>query len=187
MNNLQLLLAVHGMFMVIGWALLVPLGVYIAVFERKRITNWFSLHRAILFAAAGSVSIGFIIASSTVQHHFNKPHKILGLALYIWLLAQVLLGMIVHELRDPDRKQRPWWNQLHRISGTALLFGGLINTGWGIYDHPATTPTASIAYGLWVFSLASIFAWAGLHHDIELQQEGGHLAPLNVPMLIHKT
>src|SRR5690606_5352034 len=73
-------LKTHGIFMFVAWFLIIPatgLLVMIAHYFEKY-PWWFNVHRIFNTIAMLLVLVGFFIAVSVTESHFDSLHKILG-------------------------------------------------------------------------------------------------------------
>jgi hypothetical protein len=161
------LLSTHGALMFLGWAVVMPVGIYVAAFERNKLENWLQVHQAIMVSAAGCILIAYIIALSVVSGHFKQTHQMIGHALFAWLVVQAAVGFTIRRLHERQRMPRRWYDNLHRISGALLQVSALVNIGFGLRDHPWANQTIGIAYGLYCFSIIVVFLWAFMHRDFE--------------------
>lgn len=111
--------------MIVAWMLVAPLGIMVARFGRTMF-SWFSAHRAVQLFAFLLIFIGFISAIAAVQiesgRHFTFSHNQLGLAMFVLVLLQILLGAGAHALKSRTGK---------RFVGFAHIPLGLILFGEG--------------------------------------------------------
>lgn len=95
-------------FMVVGWMLIAPLGILIARYGRTMF-KWFPVHRGMQFTAFLLIFIAFFLAIAAVGMeggpHFAYTHNKVGLALFILLIVQVLLGVASHTYRGKTGKR----------------------------------------------------------------------------------
>ncbi|SPC68102.1 uncharacterized protein UHOD_08983 [Ustilago sp. UG-2017b] len=98
----------HMVFMIVAWFLLVPAGILIGRYGRTMF-KWFPVHRAVMATAFLFVLIGFIIivaqTSSSGGEHFDSTHARAGLAIFIIMILQSLLGVLGHKTKrfNPSR------------------------------------------------------------------------------------
>lgn len=111
------------MLMVLAWMLFFPLGIFLARFGRA-LFPWFSAHRGVQLFGFFLVFIAFFLVIAAVSiadgSHFSNTHGKLGLALFMLLIAQVLLGFLAHDVRARTKKR--FVGFLHIPLGL-LLFG----------------------------------------------------------------
>lgn len=112
----------------------------------------------VLSVAAGT------IAYIHCEHHFNKPHKIIGPILTGLLILQAIGGTVIHALRDPMRTRKPWYNQVHRIMGPLIWLGALVNISLGILDHGQLPWWIWLIGGGWLLILMAVFIRAEYWH-----------------------
>lgn len=92
----------HMVFMLLAWLILVPAAVLTARFGRT-LFKWFPAHRGLALAAFVSVTIGFFLAVGGIARappkHFSAKHMKVGLAIYILMFVQLVLGQTGHLVR----------------------------------------------------------------------------------------
>lgn len=147
-----LLVSIHGACMAVSWGLLLPMGVFIAHFERKNTRRvcgkpvWFGYHR--LLQASGVVVqlVGFVAIFVHTQNtrggseagHFAEPHKIhkvIGLSVAITGVLQPLNAVFrphVEPGEEPSLLRRVW-SRCHRSLGYGAVIGGFVNVCIGVY------------------------------------------------------
>jgi len=164
-------IAAHGILMFIAWGVLLPSGAYIARYCRRYFgPKWFIHHRNIMISAAICTIIGASLGIIACESHFNKVHKIFGPILNILLIAQGILGYVIHVIghshgRSPSTQERTtkgkeWYRQVHRYFGPMLMLGGFANMMIGIFDHPKMTITFPILLGAYISSILIVFGVA---------------------------
>lgn len=92
----------HMTFMLIAWLLLVPAAILVARYGRL-FFKWFPTHRGLQLAAFVAVTIGFFVAVGALADagfsHFTAKHMKVGLAIYILMFVQLVLGQTGHVIR----------------------------------------------------------------------------------------
>jgi len=94
----------HGIFMSVGFLILLPLGIFIARFSRTipfLQNKWFTAHWVVQFVIASPIifagwAIGYQHVQSEGGGHFRDRHTRIGLALLVLYLVQLLWGVIIH-------------------------------------------------------------------------------------------
>ncbi|XP_047968129.1 ubiquitin carboxyl-terminal hydrolase 5-like isoform X2 [Salvia hispanica] len=123
---------IHGLLNMLGWGILIPIGVMVARYMRKWDPLWFYMH-------AVTQSIGFILGLIGVMCGFvldgrlsaDVPiHKALGIVIISFGCLQVLALLI---RPDKSSKVRKYWNWYHFGVGRALVFLAVINVFYGIH------------------------------------------------------
>ena len=81
MNKVDRILIAHGIFCVIGFLFLLPLGALVARYFRTSTSSWFKAHRVIQGFVAGPVIIvGFALGVSSIVEdggdHFDSTHTV---------------------------------------------------------------------------------------------------------------
>ncbi|CEH18086.1 Predicted membrane protein, contains DoH and Cytochrome b-561/ferric reductase transmembrane domains [Ceraceosorus bombacis] len=144
----------HMMFMVLGWMLLVPLGAFIGRFGRTMF-KWFPYHSAVQSLAVVFVIIGFALGVYNYRQRgtpqWTLLHHKLGLALFILILIQAILGATTHEIRK--RTGFRWIGFFH-------IFNGVVMFGLAVWN-------ISEGFKLWTWQPGNaprivIWVWAGV-------------------------
>ncbi|XP_031558496.1 cytochrome b561 and DOMON domain-containing protein At3g07570-like [Actinia tenebrosa] len=142
------LIMLHGIFMFIGWGVLLQLGAFLARYYRHKDPWWFKMHRALqvvglLFTIAG-LACGIV---SVPFGHLKFAHSIIGLVVMIVGLLQPLNALFrPHKFPDGSRTiKRIIWEWYHKLAGRAALILALINISLGVFL--AVMPT--VAWALW--------------------------------------
>ncbi|GLJ21524.1 hypothetical protein SUGI_0398330 [Cryptomeria japonica] len=136
----------HGVLGLIGWGILLPLGVIIARHFRQWDPAWFYLH--IGFQMAGfilgiaGISLGFKLSNRLSTD--VDTHKAIG----IIMLAIGALQVAALFIRpQKDSKIRKYWNWYHHWFGRILLILGIANIFYGI-DLANAGSSWNIGYGI---------------------------------------
>lgn len=153
-KNTTRIFLVHMIFMILGWQLLIPIGVLLARYGRTFFT-WFPYHRIVMLAGFLFIFIAFFLAVSGVglqsKDHFSNTHEKLGLSLFILIVVQVLLGASSHELKK--RKGLRYIGFVHIPFGLILYALSV----WNIHEGFSVWQWDPPAYASYI-----IYAWAGL-------------------------
>ena len=96
-NNL---IIAHMVMMIVAWFILVPAAILIGRFGRTFFT-WFPVHRNIQMVAFLFVLIGIILIIAEVgsSEHFTSTHAKVGLAVFILMFVQAVLGAVGHKFK----------------------------------------------------------------------------------------
>ena len=151
------LIMLHGVFMIIGWGILLQGGAFIARYFRYKDPLWFHLHRifqvsGLLFAIAG-----LICAVESVRFdHFKFAHAGLGLFIMIIGLLQPL-NAIIRPHKDPAdiTLKRKIWEFSHINLGRFALIAAVINISLGLFQAQAFNAHHAVWYvyvGLFVLA-----------------------------------
>jgi Eukaryotic cytochrome b561 len=95
----------HGILMATSFGVLVPIAVGSSLLRRAlKLTNnglWFQIHRFIMTIAALCVVCGFAVAivaldktDGSEAEHFKGKHQSIGLAIFVMVLVQMLMGIL---------------------------------------------------------------------------------------------
>lgn len=100
LNMSNKMIIAHMVFMILAWLILVPAAILTARYGRLMFT-WFPVHRNVQIAAFVSVLIGFIIIVVEVGDgpHFDSDHAKAGLAIFIIMFLQMVLGLLGHRTK----------------------------------------------------------------------------------------
>jgi plastocyanin len=172
---------IHGGLMGATWMGLVPLSIYVARYM-KRILGvwWFRVHAVLGCMILAVCTAGFIIIQAKFYKpiDYNKAHVICGLIVFIGMYLQVILGVAINYLYKADRKNVPWWDQLHWWAGRALFILSLVTVPLGLSYYASDRylngddddQGSFIAYGVATFVILFIFAGT----EIIWRARGGH-------------
>lgn len=98
----------HGLLMAISWAILLPIGIGCSLLRSiiPGHKTWFQLHMACNTLAFLLITAAFGMAVYVYQQeeddHFQERHQAIGLALYLILFVQVLVGILRPHLPHPQ-------------------------------------------------------------------------------------
>ncbi|KAK6124522.1 hypothetical protein DH2020_041731 [Rehmannia glutinosa] len=136
-HNHRGLRTVHGTVNIIGWGVLLPIGIIIARYFRKQSNDWYSLH--ILSQVSGFLLGTFgwglgISFKNAAKQHTMSTHGILGTLIFALAILQ-LLAMCL----QPDEVHvcRKYWVIYHQIVGYALIVLIIANIFEGINNQSA--------------------------------------------------
>lgn len=122
----------HGAINLLGWGILMPIGVIVARFAKQWDPLWFYAHVSIqslgfIFGVSG-VICGFVLEDKTSAE--VDRHKSLGVV----ILALGCLQVIAFLARPrKDSKYRKYWNWYHYLVGRVLILLAVINIFHGIH------------------------------------------------------
>lgn len=96
-NNL---IIAHMVFMILAWLVLVPAAILVGRYGRL-LFKWFPVHRNIQMVASVFVLIAFILIVVEVGsgEHFDSDHAKAGLAIFIIMILQMVLGILGHRTK----------------------------------------------------------------------------------------
>lgn len=150
------LIALHGLFMFLGWGVLLQAGAFIArYFRHVENAFWFKMHRGLQVSGLLLALAGFICAIMSVPFdHFKFAHGGLGLVIMIIGLTQPLNALFRPHPTDENgikSKGRFIWEIFHKNAGRLALLLALINITLGFFL--AVVPVAVWATWFAVFGL----------------------------------
>ena len=168
----------HGIFAVLAWAITAPLSVMVAIFRHYFTTKdtgelgrrWFMIHFCLnitcLICTFISLFLAITALSESQSKHFNEPHKIVGLLMFLFLCLQIVFALTRSDKvisLDDGRKctKRVVWEYLHRILGISLIGSAIWQIQSGLYHYGerfgVSTVVSTYVYYSWV-SLLSVIA-----------------------------
>jgi hypothetical protein len=165
-RNLVRIYTIHGIFMILGWGLLLPSGILIAKFGKHRLDAWwFKIHITLQpFGLLLSV-IGWIIALVNFTTLDGGPgisftHAVTGTITMSLSLLQAVNGIFRphHEPKEGEEKttRRKIWEFVHRSLGWVTLILSMISIAIGTTLVPAKRDQRifQIVYGVLICGLA---------------------------------
>ena len=136
----------HGVCMALAWSVLLPSGVLVAHFERKKegtfngVKYWFGYHRTVQYIGWFVQLLGFVFVvvyvSAKGGKHFGGLHTYIGLAVTILGTLQPLNAYFrPHAAEEGKAKssKRQYWEWLHKGSGYIACILGVLNVLIGVY------------------------------------------------------
>ncbi|KAK3711397.1 hypothetical protein QZH41_013506, partial [Actinostola sp. cb2023] len=144
------LIMLHGIFMFIGWGVLLQLGAFIARYFRHKDPWWFKMHRGLQVSGLLFAIAGFVCAVMSVPFdHFKFAHGAIGLDVMIVGLLQPLNGFFrPHRFPDGSRStKRIIWEWYHKLAGRFALVLALINICLGLFLDVVPTVAWAVWYG----------------------------------------
>lgn len=119
--GLTVLQVLHAVSMVLAWAVILPAGVWAAMFGRRKEPRggphawWFVRHRALNYAALVVMACGAVSSYNMVDGvHLATTHSWLGLALLIVALLQPMAATC---RPGKGERFRVAWEWIHKGSG----------------------------------------------------------------------
>ena len=151
LNYSNKMIIAHMVMMIVAWFILVPAGILIGRYGRT-FFKWFPYHRGIQITAFVLVLIAFILIVVEVQKggggHFNNSHGKAGLAIFIIMFCQILIGIVGHHFKrfNPTRI-------FHVIVGLGVTVAAVWNSTEGLQLWQWAPPQ----FAQWI-----LWIWAGL-------------------------
>ncbi|KAJ7090918.1 hypothetical protein B0H15DRAFT_837317 [Mycena belliarum] len=168
----QRLILAHAIFCVVGFALMLPVGVLVARYLRTFTPTWYTAHWIAQFGIAGptiiaGVALGFKAAGKYGITIWDD-HKKMGVVLFVLYLVQCAVGAFIHYVKAKKATGRPPQNYFHAVFGLTIIALGMyqIRTGykeeWPNYTGLGSVPNSvNIVWTLWCVLLPVMYA-AGL-------------------------
>lgn len=135
-TNTKTLRKTHGILVMVGWGILMVMGVMAARYMRQWDPMWFYCHTAIqslgfLLGVAG-VICGLVL-SNRVSTNVDK-HKTIGIIVLVLGCLQVIAFLA---RPSKESKARKYWNWYHFGVGRSLLLLAAVNVFYGIHISKA--------------------------------------------------
>ncbi|KAL6197376.1 hypothetical protein ACLB2K_032985 [Fragaria x ananassa] len=141
---------VHGILLWFSIGLLMPIGILVirmSVREEQGTTRakvLFYFHVIFQILSVLLATAGAVMSIKNFENSFDNSHQRLGLALYVAIWVQALIGLF-----RPHRgkKERSVWYIVHWMLGTVISLVGIINIYTGLNAYHKRTRRSS---GLWI-------------------------------------
>ncbi|XP_051131097.1 cytochrome b561 and DOMON domain-containing protein At3g07570 [Andrographis paniculata] len=122
----------HGILNMLGWGILMPIGIMVARYMRRWDPLWFYSH-AIIQSIAFSLGIIGVICGLVLENRLDisvNKHKTLGIIILIFGTLQVMAVLL-----RPDKasKIRKYWNWYHHNAGRVVIVLAAVNVFYGIH------------------------------------------------------
>ncbi|KVH94161.1 Carbohydrate-binding domain family 9-like protein [Cynara cardunculus var. scolymus] len=122
----------HGILNMIGWGILLPVGVMVARYFKHLDPLWFYVHTSVQslgFILGLSGVIAGLVLDGRLDASVGK-HKGLGITILVLGCLQVLAFMARPSI---DAKTRKYWNWYHYIVGRLIITFAIVNIFYGIH------------------------------------------------------
>ena len=173
----------HGVFMLLAWMVLIPMGIIVARFFKDEEGAWFSKHKILMGIGIGFTLLGFILIIVAVSHshadHMSTSHAQMGLVITILAVLHPIFAMF-------RNKKRELWEAQHKWTARLLYLLAFINCFLG--SSLLASKGSKLAFSLFTTFFALIFAGVfirlALRNDNAPKKKGGEDAPhggLNMP------
>lgn len=144
------LLTIHGTMMVIGWAVFLQWGAFIARYLKSDTGLWLNCHIAFQVCGICCCIVGLVFGIMSVQfNHFVITHSILGLVAMLLLILQPINAIIrppkSTTFSDVKSTSRRLWEWVHFFGGRCSLLISFAMISIGVFL--AVTPT--LIWSLW--------------------------------------
>lgn len=165
---------IHGILMFIAWSVFTPLAIFFARFMKEKMGKWWFRSHAGLFSLVAILTIAafaLMVSAKMGTKHFNSPHMAMGLVLVIFMLAQMILGMVIDRLFDPYRRHIPWYDKAHWWLGRVSAVLSVVTTFLGLAEYNTKQKDLLLGmYGAFVAVLITAFVVAQVkmgqsHHN----------------------
>lgn len=126
----------HGILMVVAWAFIVPGAVFTARYAKHRLGIWwFRVHYGLTVLAVilSLVAAGIMIAGYEFEP-FGGVHNSIGSIIIIGSIGQVILGVLIDQWFDPNRKSIPVIDKVHWWLGRFMAVASVVTIFLGIAE-----------------------------------------------------
>jgi dopamine beta-monooxygenase len=129
-------LLIHIICMLFGWLFFFPIGIIIASCFKNYFNadgQWFKYHKICNSIGIFCIFVGVStsIASVGEEDHFNTPHKILGMIVFIFTLCQPI-NAYIRPSHEKKSKGRWIWEFVHKSIGRSTFLLAIINCILGV-------------------------------------------------------
>lgn len=174
------LIMLHGVFMVVGWGILLQMGAFIARYFRKHDPTWFHLHRVCQVLGLLFTVGGLVCAVESVRFDdFKFAHGALGLFIMIVGLLQPLNAIIRPHKEKGERRtlKRKIWEAFHINIGRVALILAVVEISLGLLQAQSFIGH-HIAWHVYV----GVFLLAYIIMEVRLQMKRKSTGSNNVEM-----
>ncbi|KAK9138747.1 hypothetical protein Sjap_009341 [Stephania japonica] len=122
----------HGIVNMLGWGILMPIGVITARYLRHFDPIWFYSHVAIQMVAF-VLGVSGVIAGFVLEDRLSvdvDKHKTVGIFILIFGCLQAIAILV---RPDKSSKARKYWNWYHSNVGRVLIIFAIANVFYGIH------------------------------------------------------
>jgi hypothetical protein len=147
-NDSRKIFIVHGVIMTLAWAVLIPLGIFMARFGKQRFDKgkWFKVHRATVASASLMTLVAFALAFKQVQdgeggYTNGDRHTFLGLfVVFGGAVVMPVLGAVRPHATEPGEEKetkRFVWELVHKNLGKIVGLVAVLNLmmGWSMVSE----------------------------------------------------
>lgn len=123
---------VHGSLQILGWGLILPIGILIARYARAWDPAWFYLHATFQLVGFVCIIAGVVLGiqlAKDLQPPRLATHR--GLGLFVFALA-ILQVLAVFWRPKKETKVRMYWNWYHHLVGSLAIFLAIVNIFVGL-------------------------------------------------------
>ncbi|KAE8696454.1 Cytochrome b561 domain-containing protein [Hibiscus syriacus] len=166
--------SVHGLLLWASMGFLIPVGILTIRMADKeeagrRLKFLLYLHAIFQILAVLLATVGAVMSIRNFENSFNNHHQRLGLALYVAISMQAIIGFF----RPRRGSRRTAWYLTHWIVGTIISVMGIINiyTGLKAYHKKTSKSTAiwTILFTLEISFIASFYLFQDKWEYIQKQ------------------
>ncbi|XP_062183571.1 cytochrome b561 and DOMON domain-containing protein At3g07570-like [Phragmites australis] len=147
----------HGLLGMMGWGVLMPIGMMTARYFRQLDPCWFYSHMAIQVAGfaigIAAIVLGFRLNEDGLKNLY--VHKALGIAILVMATLQV---MAILARPDKTSKVRRFWNWYHHNIGRAAILVAIGNIFLGLsiaQEVSAYIVSYGVFVAVWVIAVAA--------------------------------
>lgn len=153
------LLLVHGVLMFAAWSVVLPLGIFVARYLKRRLgPYWFPTHWFLMVFVVSGLTVAGIVyaykARKVLEHSMLEqlpPVTSHGIVSYVQLAlfaAQICLGVIIDQLWNPERKETPWRDVAHWWLGRIVALVSIASVVQGLVRYGSIIGRQVVLYGV---------------------------------------
>ncbi|KAJ7120690.1 hypothetical protein C8R43DRAFT_900556 [Mycena crocata] len=168
----QRMIVAHAVLGVVGFAVLLPCGAFLARYLRTFTPTWYTGHWIVQFGLAGPMIIaGFVLGfqvAGKIGATMWDTHKRTGVILFALYWTQCVIGALIHFVKPKHVTRRPLQNYFHAVLGLAIIGLAMYQIRTGFREEwPTFSGRGSVSKGIntlwlvWCIVLPIIYA-AGL-------------------------
>jgi len=170
-NSAEDRLTVHGVMMFMCWAVVFPLGIFIARFLKDIpfcLAWWFQLHLVVQYLGVLFLITGFALALEATaaldREHFENTHAVLGLVTFSLGIFVPAFGQFTAIFWTAGEKGgwttvcgvRLFPDAVHYVTGYLSPIVAFVTLFYGLHEHDADW-WWFLLVALWVFVVCSAF------------------------------
>jgi cytochrome b involved in lipid metabolism len=154
-------LYLHGIGMIVGWLVGMPLGVYYARYCKTSSANWVAIHELSLELGAGSGFPLILSAAVNSSNSFTTYHTTAAYVFVAFVIFQIGMGnhLDLGIAKESYSHAYRLWRVMHRTNGWLVFGMAMAQIITGMYAIRATSYYFYAMYG-WLFFLFLLFGHA---------------------------
>ncbi|KAJ9059848.1 hypothetical protein DSO57_1037270 [Entomophthora muscae] len=123
----------HGILMILAWMILPAMAIFIARYLKDSLgPRWLTAHMTLFAAAAAAAVLSITIVAYNLGNVLDDPHAAIGVVVMVLMGVQIILGVVIDKLWDPERNYIPMQDIVHWWLGRLLFLMAISNIIYGI-------------------------------------------------------